>query len=51
VFVERFAGAAGALPMGDLRDPNTMIGPIISARQRERVRSHIDDARDKGATI
>ena len=50
-FVERFAGAASGLPMGDLRDPNTMIGPIISNRQRERVRSHIEDAREKGATI
>jgi len=37
--------------MGDLRSPETMIGPIISERQRNRVRTHIDDARDKGATI
>ncbi len=51
VFVERFAGAASRLPMGDLRDPNTMIGPIISERQRSRVRSHIEDAQGKGATI
>ena len=51
VFVERFAGVAGKLPMGDLRDPNTMIGPIISDRQRGRVRSHIEDAREKGATV
>lgn len=50
-FVERFGKAASQLPMGDLRDPATMIGPIISERQRERVRSHIDDARSKGATI
>ncbi|MGI9221315.1 MAG: aldehyde dehydrogenase family protein [Woeseiaceae bacterium] len=51
VFLKKFAGAASGLPMGDLRDPNTMIGPIISKRQRARVRSHIDDAREKGATI
>ncbi|MEM9171204.1 MAG: aldehyde dehydrogenase family protein [Pseudomonadota bacterium] len=51
VFVEKFAGAASQLPMGDLRDPNTMIGPIISERQRNRVRSHIDDAKAKGATL
>ena len=50
-FVAKFSGAASSLPMGDLRDPNTMIGPIISERQRDRVRSHIEDAREKGATV
>ena len=50
-FVNGFANAANGLGMGDLRDPSTMIGPIISERQRDRVRRHIDDARDKGATI
>jgi acyl-CoA reductase-like NAD-dependent aldehyde dehydrogenase len=37
--------------MGDLRDPNTWVGPIISERQRQRVRTHIEDARQKGATV
>ena len=50
-FVEGFANAAKNLGMGDLRDPSTVIGPIISDRQRERVRRHIGDARDKGATV
>lgn len=50
-FVENFAKAAGSLGMGELRDPNTVIGPIISERQRNRVRSHIEDARDKGAKV
>ena len=50
-FVKGFAKAASSLGMGDLRDPNTMIGPIISERQRERVRRHIEDARGKGATV
>ena len=50
-FVKGFAKAAGGLGMGDLRDPNTMIGPIISERQRQRVRRHIEDAREKGATV
>ncbi|MEM1174557.1 MAG: aldehyde dehydrogenase family protein [Pseudomonadota bacterium] len=50
-FVQKFAAVAGKLPMGDLRDPSTMIGPIISERQRKRVRSHIEDARQKGATV
>lgn len=50
-FVQKFAAVAGKLPMGDLRDPNTVIGPIISERQRNRVRSHIEDAREKGAKV
>lgn len=50
-FVNAFAGAAGSLGMGDLRDPATMIGPIISQRQRDRVRRHVEDAREKGANI
>ncbi len=50
-FVNKFAKVASSLGMGDLRDPSTMIGPIISERQRERVRRHVEDAREKGATI
>jgi len=50
-FVERFAAAASSLPMGDLRDDNTIIGPIISERQRKRVRSHVEDAANKGAKV
>ena len=48
-FAERFGEAASRLGMGDLRDPQTVIGPIISPRQRERVRSHLSDALAKGA--
>ena len=50
-FVEIFTSIAGKLGMGDLRDPETMIGPIISERQRKRIRRHIEDARDKGAEV
>lgn len=50
-FVKRFAMIAGKLPMGDLRDPNTVVAPIISERQRDRVKTHIADAVEKGATI
>ena len=50
-FVEKFAAVAGNLGMGDLRDESTLIGPIISERQRARVRGHIEDAREKGATV
>ena len=33
---------AGKLGMGDLRDPDTIIGPIIGERQRERIKRHIE---------
>ena len=50
-FVKRFSKIIGKLAMGDLRDPNTVIAPVISLRQRERIKSHIDDARAKGANV
>ena len=50
-FVKRFSFVAGKVGMGDLRDPNTVIAPIISQRHGDRVRSHLADAVAKGATI
>ena len=50
-FVQRFAMVAAKIGMGDLRDPKTVIAPIISERQRDRVKSHISDAVAKGATV
>ncbi|MDB3912725.1 aldehyde dehydrogenase family protein, partial [Paracoccaceae bacterium] len=50
-FVKRFSMIIGKLGMGDLRDPNTVIAPAISPRQRERIKNHIDDARAKGANV
>jgi len=50
-FVKRFAMVASKVGMGDLRDPATVIAPIISERQRQRIKDHISDAVAKGATI
>ncbi|MEM8540543.1 MAG: aldehyde dehydrogenase family protein [Pseudomonadota bacterium] len=50
-FVKRFSMVASKVGMGDLRDPNTVIAPIISDRQRQRVKDHIADAVAKGAKI
>lgn len=50
-FVKRFSMVARNVGMGDLRDPNTVIAPIISDRQRTRVKKHIADAVAKGATV
>ena len=50
-FIEAYTGAVSKLSMEDLRDPNTNIGPIISDRQRQRIKRHIEDAKGKGAEI
>ncbi|NDK91390.1 aldehyde dehydrogenase [Gordonia desulfuricans] len=39
------------LVAGDPTDPGTICGPLISARQRERVESYIALAREEGGTI
>lgn len=36
--------AAGWFAPGDPSDPETMLGPLVNARQRERVVSYIDGA-------
>jgi len=50
-FVEMYSAASKQLAMGDLREMSTILGPIISTRQRDRVRTHIEDAVAKGATL
>ena len=50
-FIKAYTGAVSKLGMGDLRDTSTVIGPIISGRQRERIKRHIRDAQEKGANI
>ena len=50
-FSQALAGAAAGLKGGDLRDPGTTLGPIISGRQRSRVKTHIEDAAAKGARV
>jgi acyl-CoA reductase-like NAD-dependent aldehyde dehydrogenase len=50
-FVKRFAMVASKVGMGDLRDPTTVIAPIISERQRQRVKAHIENAVSLGATV
>jgi len=50
-FIAAYKAAASQLSMGDLRDMSTILGPIISQRQRDRVRRHIDNAVSNGATI
>ena len=50
-FLAKYVENTRKVGMGDLRSPATMIGPLINKRQRDRVRSHIEDAVAKGARV
>lgn len=50
-FIAAFTDIARNIKIGDLSDPETALGPIISERQIKRIKSHIDDAIKKGATL
>jgi vanillin dehydrogenase len=50
-FAEKLAARASALKVGDPRDPETQIGPLINAAAIERVSGLVDDARSEGAQI
>ncbi|MFB7471731.1 aldehyde dehydrogenase family protein [Kitasatospora sp. NPDC056184] len=45
------AKAAAKYVPGDPADPQTRIGPLVNARQRERVRDHINGALAEGARL
>ena len=47
--VEAAAETAEQLDPGDPRDPSTVCGPVISAAQRDRVKSYLDMAAAEGA--
>jgi aldehyde dehydrogenase (NAD+) len=49
--VDITATALGNLPAGDPTDSGTICGPLINARQRDRVERYIDMARHEGGTI
>jgi aldehyde dehydrogenase (NAD+) len=50
-FLEAFSTVIASMPLGDPTDPATQIGPLVSARQRERVEGYIAAGRDQGARI
>src|ERR1700724_3459951 len=49
--LEVFSSLANALVVGDSLDPATQIGPLASARQRERVEGYIEKGRAEGARV
>ena len=50
-FTAMLAEAVEKLPVGDTKDPATVVGPVISEQARERVQSWIDEAVTDGATL
>lgn len=48
-FAPAFVAAVKSLPVGDPKDPATMVGPMIDARSAERVEGWIQSARQRGA--
>jgi len=49
--VEAAGAAAAAVPYGDPFDPETVVGPLVAERQRDRVEGFIASAVDDGATV
>ncbi|NUQ95393.1 MAG: aldehyde dehydrogenase family protein [Streptomyces sp.] len=49
--VAQLAAYAVRLRVGDPRDPNTVVGPVISAVHRERVESYVELGRKEGAVV
>jgi acyl-CoA reductase-like NAD-dependent aldehyde dehydrogenase len=49
--VEQLAAYAGRLKVGDPREPDTVVGPVISSAHRERVESYVELGRKEGAVV
>jgi phenylacetaldehyde dehydrogenase len=49
--VERLAALAGVLKLGPPMEPDTVVGPLISSGQRERVEGYVAIGREEGARV
>jgi acyl-CoA reductase-like NAD-dependent aldehyde dehydrogenase len=49
--VDQLAVYAGRLKVGDPREPDTVVGPVISAAHRDRVESYVELGRKEGAVV
>ena len=49
--VEAAAATMGGIKAGDPNDPGTICGPVISARQRDRIQGYLDSAIAEGGTF
>ncbi|MGH6763037.1 MAG: betaine-aldehyde dehydrogenase [Phyllobacterium sp.] len=50
-FIDRLTERTKAIHLGDPLDPETHLGPLVSAAQRERVLSYIEKGKAEGATL
>jgi acyl-CoA reductase-like NAD-dependent aldehyde dehydrogenase len=50
-FVAALTARAGAIRIGDPAEERTQLGPLISERQRQRVRGYVDIAAEEGARL
>ncbi|MDR7161938.1 betaine-aldehyde dehydrogenase [Arthrobacter sp. BE255] len=50
-FLDRLGAMIDTMPVGDPRDPATQIGPLVSARQRQRVEGYIASGIAEGARL
>ncbi|MDB5982112.1 MAG: aldehyde dehydrogenase family protein [Pseudomonas sp.] len=50
-YVERVAGMASAMKVGNPADPSVAMGPLIRESQRKRVEYYVDLARQEGAEL
>lgn len=51
MYAEALTEAFSSLKVGDPMDSDTVVGPLVSARQRDRVESIVEEARREGATV
>ena len=49
--VEKLAQIATVLKVGDPLDPDTVVGPVISAAQRDRIEGYVRSGVDEGGTL
>ncbi len=49
--VAQLASSVSGIVTGDPTDPDTAMGPVVSAAQRERIAGMVDRARDAGAEV
>ncbi|MFN2544039.1 MAG: aldehyde dehydrogenase family protein, partial [Actinomycetota bacterium] len=49
--VEQLVATCSSLPVGDPRDENTVVGPLIREQHRQRVEGYVQTGLDDGATL
>ncbi|MEU4827323.1 aldehyde dehydrogenase family protein [Actinomadura sp. NPDC023710] len=50
-FIDALVDAAGTYTLGNGRDAQTVLGPLVDQRQRDIVERHVADALERGATV